>query len=155
MPSLNNRIEDIPYLIEYFIISLSKDLGKNILNFSPDTLAIFQTYDWPGNLRQLKNILEWLLIMYGDNVDNLITPSNLPSEFLNYKKNVKQDNYNLSHDLDLQLKDARKLFEANYLKSQLIRFKGNISRTSNFVGMDRSALHRKLKELNIDVNDIS
>ena len=71
MPSLNNRIEDIPYLIEYFIISLSKDLGKNILNFSPDTLAIFQTYDWPGNLRQLKNILEWLLIMYGDNVDNL------------------------------------------------------------------------------------
>ena len=155
MPSLNNRIEDIPYLIEYFIISLSKDLGKNILNFSPDTLAIFQTYDWPGNLRQLKNILEWLLIMYGDNVDNLITPSNLPSEFFNYKKNLKQDNYNLSDDLDLQLKDARKIFEANYLKSQLIRFKGNISRTSNFVGMDRSALHRKLKELNIDVNDIS
>ena len=64
-------------------------------------------------------------------------------------------NYNLSNDLDLQLKDARKIFEANYLKSQLIRFKGNISRTSDFVGMDRSALHRKLKELNIDVNDIS
>lgn len=93
--------------------------------------------------------------MYGDNVDNLITPSNLPSEFFNYKKNLKQDNYNLSDDLDLQLKDARKIFEANYLKSQLIRFKGNISRTSDFVGMDRSALHRKLKELNIDVNDIS
>ena len=67
----------------------------------------------------------------------------------NYKKNLKQDNYNLSDDLDLQLKDARKIFEANYLKSQLIRFKGNISRTSNFVGMDRSALHRKLKSLGI------
>jgi two-component system, NtrC family, nitrogen regulation response regulator NtrX len=155
MPSLKSRIEDIPHLIEYFIISLSKDLGKNVLNFSPDTLALFQTYDWPGNLRQLKNILEWLLIMYGDNVENLIKPSNLPLEFLGYNKSIEQDNYNLSNDLDLQLKDARKIFEANYLKSQLIRFKGNISRTSNFVGMDRSALHRKLKELNININEIS
>ena len=88
--------------------------------------------------------------MYGNQKNFLIKPSHLPPEILGYKPTIKKDNN--SSELELSLKDARKIFEANYLKQQLIRFKGNIARTSNFIGMDRSALHRKIKELNINLN---
>ena len=89
--------------------------------------------------------------MYGNQKDFLIKPSYLPPEILGYKPTIKTDSN--SSELELSLKDARKVFEADYLKKQLIRFKGNISRTSNFVGMDRSALHRKIKELDININE--
>jgi two-component system, NtrC family, nitrogen regulation response regulator NtrX len=150
IPPLNKRVDDINDLIEYFLRILTKDLGRLNLNLSPETLALFQIYDWPGNVRQLKNILEWLIIMYGNQKDFLIKPSHLPPEILGHKSTTKKDNK--SSELELSLKDARKVFEANYIKQQLIRFKGNIARTSNFVGMDRSALHRKIKELDININ---
>ncbi len=153
IPSLSKRSDDIPDLIDYFIHILAKESGKYVLNFSSDAIAIMQSYDWPGNIRQLKNILEWLLIMYGDNNDFLIKSSHMPPEILGYKNQNVINNTN--YELELSLKDARKKFETSYLKSQLIRFKGSISRTSNFVGMDRSALHRKLKELEINVNELS
>jgi two-component system, NtrC family, nitrogen regulation response regulator NtrX len=151
IPALNKRVDDINDLIEYFLRILTKDLSSFKLNLSSETLAIFQIYDWPGNVRQLKNILEWLIIMYGNQKDFLIKPLHLPPEILGYKPAIKNDS-NLS-ELELSLKDARKVFEADYLKKQLIRFKGNIARTSNFVGMDRSALHRKIKELKININE--
>ena len=88
--------------------------------------------------------------MHGSQKDYLIKPTDLPSEILGHDLMINKKN-NVS-DLELSLKDARKVFEANYLKQQLIRFKGNIARTSNFVGMDRSALHRKIKELDININ---
>ena len=153
MPSLNKRVEDIASLIDYFLLVLSKDSGKNTLVFALETIAIFESYDWPGNIRQLKNTLEWLIIMYGHNIDFVIKPLHLPKEILGFEPNKNE--YNFSSELELSLKDARKIFEANYLKSQLIRFKGNISRTSTFVGMDRSALHRKLKELSININELN
>ena len=90
--------------------------------------------------------------MYGQNSDFVIKPSHLPPEILGYELNNNNTN---NSELELSLKDARKIFECNYLKSQLIRFKGNISRTSTFVGMDRSALHRKIKELNININELN
>ncbi len=152
IPPLNKRVEDIDDLIEYFLRLFTKDLGSFNLNLSPETFALFQIYDWPGNVRQLKNILEWLIIMYGNQKEFLIKPSHLPPEILGYKSIIKQDNN--SSELELSLKDARKIFEADYIKKQLIRFKGNIARTSNFVGMDRSALHRKIKELDININEI-
>jgi two-component system, NtrC family, nitrogen regulation response regulator NtrX len=152
IPPLNKRVEDIDDLIEYFLRLFTKDLGNFNLNLSPETFAVFQIYDWPGNVRQLKNILEWLIIMYGNQKEFLIKPSHLPPEILGYKSTIKQDNN--SSELELSLKDARKNFEADYIKKQLIRFKGNIARTSNFVGMDRSALHRKIKELDININEI-
>ena len=152
IPPLNKRVEDIDDLIEYFLKLFTKDLGSFNLNLSPETFAVFQIYDWPGNVRQLKNILEWLIIMYGNQKEFLIKPSHLPPEILGYKSIIKQDNN--SSELELSLKDARKIFEADYIKKQLIRFKGNIARTSNFVGMDRSALHRKIKELDININEI-
>ena len=153
IPSLSVRNEDIPDLINHFNNILSKETGKHVLKFSPDALAIFQSYEWPGNVRQLKNIIEWLLIMYGDKENFLIKASFLPPDLLGHKNDKVSKNTVL--ELELSLKEARKHFETSYLKSQLIRFKGSISRTSSFVGMDRSALHRKLKELEINVNELS
>ena len=150
IPALNKRTEDINSLVEYFFKLLTKDLTSFNLNLSPETIAIFQNYDWPGNVRQLKNVLEWLIIMHGSQKDYLIKPTDLPPEILGHDSMINKKN-NVA-DLELSLKDARKVFEANYLKQQLIRFKGNIARTSNFVGMDRSALHRKIKELDININ---
>ena len=152
IPPLRERSEDINSLIQHFLKLLTKEFGSGKLNFSPESLVVLQSYDWPGNVRQLKNILEWLIIMYGQQENFIITPSHLPPEIIGLNTSEKKKNIN---SLELSLKDARKLFETNYLKEQLNRFKGNIARTSTYIGMDRSALHRKLKELNINVNDIN
>ena len=152
VPPLNKRGEDIEDLIYHFLILLAKDFGNNLLKLSSETLIILKTYDWPGNVRQLKNILEWLNIMYGKQKDFIISPSHLPPEILGYNK--IEENVHISNQLSLSLKDARKIFEKNYLKEQLKRFKGSIAKTSTFIGMDRSALHRKLKELDIDISNV-
>ena len=150
VPSLNKRGEDINDLVEYFLKFISKELGSNYLHLSSETLVVLQNYDWPGNVRQLKNIIEWLIIMYGNQENLIIKPSHLPPEILGYNEIKKHDN--VINNFNLSLKDARKNFEENYLKEQLKRFKGNIAKTSTYIGMDRSALHRKLKELNININ---
>mgnify|MGYP005677696705 FL=1 len=150
VPSLNKRGEDINDLVEYFLKFISKELGSNNLHLSSETLVVLQNYDWPGNVRQLKNIIEWLIIMYGNQENLIIKPSHLPPEILGYNEIKKHDN--IINNFNLSLKDARKNFEENYLKEQLKRFKGNIAKTSTYIGMDRSALHRKLKELNININ---
>ena len=149
VPPLKKRGEDIIELINHFLNYLSIDFGSNILKFSSETLVILKNYEWPGNVRQLKNTIEWLIIMYGNQKNFTILPSHLPPEILGYNN----DNSNtLSNQLSLSLKDARKAFEENYLKEQLKRFKGSIAKTSTFIGMDRSALHRKLKELDINIH---
>ena len=150
VPPLNKRGEDIIDLIDHFLITLAKDFGSNILKFSSETLVTLESYEWPGNVRQLKNIIEWLIIMYGNHKDFIILPSHLPPEILGYDNKEKISI--TSNQLNLSLKDARKTFEENYLKGQLKRFKGNIAKTSTFIGMDRSALHRKLKELDITID---
>ncbi len=152
IPSLSNRSEDVDLLIQHFVKLLTKEFGSGKLNFSPESLVVLKSYDWPGNVRQLKNVLEWLIIMYGQLEDLIILPSHLPPEIIGLNNSENKQNVN---SLELSLKDARKLFETNYLKEQLNRFKGNIARTSTYIGMDRSALHRKLKELNINVSDIN
>ena len=126
----------------------SKLLNKYPLKLSSDTLVLIQSYDWPGNIRQLKNVIEWLLIMYGNNENFIVKTRDLPPEILKYSNQAVD---NTKNNLNLSLKDARKIFEKNYIENQLLRFKGNIARTSSFVGMDRSALHRKIKELNINI----
>ena len=151
IPPLNNRVEDIELLIQHFLKLLSKESGNNQINLARETLVILQSYEWPGNVRQLKNILEWLIIMYGEQDNFIILPSHLPPEIVGLKSSENIKNIN---SLEMPLKDARKLFEKNYLKEQLNRFKGNIARTSTYIGMDRSALHRKLKELDINIDDI-
>ena len=149
VPPLKKRGDDIIELLNHFLNYLSIDFGSNILKFSSETLVILKNYEWPGNVRQLKNTIEWLIIMYGNQKNFTILPSHLPPEILGYNN----DNSNtLSNQLSLSLKDARKAFEENYLKEQLKRFKGSIAKTSTFIGMDRSALHRKLKELDINIH---
>ncbi len=150
VPPLNKRGEDINGLINHFLNFLSKDFGSNILKFSSETRVILENYEWPGNARQLKNIIEWLIIMYGNQKNFIILPSHLPPEILGYSNKAKPNA--ISNQLSLSLKEARKVFEENYLKEQLKRFKGNIAKTSTFIGMDRSALHRKLKDLDININ---
>ncbi len=150
VPALNKRGEDINDLVEYFLKCISQELGSNYLNISSETMVLLKNYHWPGNVRQLKNIIEWLIIMYGSQENLSILPSHLPPEILGYDEKKKNDN--IVNNFSLSLKDARKNFEADYLNEQLKRFKGNIAKTSTFIGMDRSALHRKLKELNININ---
>lgn len=152
IPSLSKRSEDVNLLIQHFVKLLTKEFGSGKLNFSPESLVVLKSYDWPGNVRQLKNVIEWLIIMYGQLEDFIILSSHLPPEIIGLNNPENKHNVN---SLELSLKDARKLFETNYLKEQLNRFKGNIARTSTYIGMDRSALHRKLKELNINISDIN
>jgi two-component system nitrogen regulation response regulator NtrX len=149
VPPLCKRSEDIIDLIDYFLNVLAKDLGSNKLKLSSETIVILENYEWPGNVRQLKNIIEWLNIMYGNQKNSIILPSHLPPEVLGF--NEKEKDNHISNHLSLSLKDARKDFEERYLIEQLKRFKGSIAKTSTFIGMDRSALHRKLKELNINI----
>ena len=151
IPPLNKRVQDIEVLIQHFLKLLSKESGNNQIHIARETLVILQSYEWPGNVRQLKNILEWLIIMYGEQDNFIILPSHLPPEIVGLKSSENIKNIN---SLEMPLKDARKLFEKNYIKEQLNRFKGNIARTSTYIGMDRSALHRKLKELDINIDDI-
>ncbi len=150
VPPLHTRGEDIIDLLNHFLNVLRKDFGSNILKFSSETLVILENYEWPGNVRQLKNTIEWLNIMYGNQKNLIILPSHLPPEILGYNK--KETRNDITNQFSLSLKDARKAFEENYLKEQLKRFKGSIAKTSTFIGMDRSALHRKLKELNINID---
>ena len=145
IPSLNSRIEDINLLINSFMEVASKLFNKNKLIFADETYILLKTFNWKGNVRQLKNLIEWLLIMYGNEKNFQVEISHLPPEFKSNNDNENKHNY----DLNLPIKDARKIFEKKYLETQLNRFKGNIAQTSTFVGMDRSALHRKIKELDI------
>ena len=125
----------------------SATLNKPIRTLSDDALACLQQYDWPGNLNELRNIIDWLLIMAPNNNDGIITSEMLPPEinFIPKEKNLSSINDYLSFNL----KEAREKFEKEYLSAQIGRFSGNVSRTSSFIQMERSALHRKLKNLEI------
>jgi len=145
VPSLEERREDIPELADYFIESLNKAQGLAQRPLSEDAVALLQTMLWPGNVRQLKNVIERVLIL-GDS-SGPITAAELPSS---EPKDDEKGRVVLSGSLaTLPLREARELFEREYLLTQINRFGGNISRTATFVGMERSALHRKLKSLGV------
>jgi two-component system nitrogen regulation response regulator NtrX len=148
IPPLNERGTDIPLLIEHFMDKASKETGVAPMRLGTDAMASLQGYDWPGNVRQLRNLVEWLLIMYSDSPDRVIHNESLPSD-INSKSRASIGSNAGADFIDLSLRDARENFEREYLKSQVIRFGGNISETAKFIGMERSALHRKLKSLGI------
>jgi two-component system nitrogen regulation response regulator NtrX len=152
MAPLRERGQDIPLLAEYFMDSYSKRNGMLPREFSQSAIAAMQNYDWPGNVRQLKNMIEWIMIMH-NNEEALIKAEHLPPEIA--ASTLPADNglqYGNDDFLSLPLRDAREYFEKKYLVSQVERFNGNISRTAQFIGMERSALHRKLKILGIISN---
>lgn len=146
VPSLEERREDIPMLAEYFIETFNKTQGLPLRKLADDARALLQTMLWPGNVRQLKNVVERVLIL-GENSDE-IAAKELPAS--DEAAAVDEGRIVLSGGLaTLPLRDARELFEREYLLTQINRFGGNISRTASFVGMERSALHRKLKSLGV------
>ncbi len=148
MPDLKNHTQDIPDLVKYYMSSSSAVLNKPIRILSDEAIASLQRYNWPGNLNELRNIIDWLLIMVPDSNDGIISSDMLPPE-INYVS--IDDNLNsINQFLSLNLKEAREKFEKEYLKMQIERFGGNVSRTSTFIKMERSALHRKLKNLEIE-----
>ena len=152
LPSLKERREDVPELARHFIIRSAEVSGIPGRELSADALAALQAYDWPGNVRQLRNLMDWLLIMAPGGAAEAIRADMLPPEIGARAPQV------LSIDpgadiMSLPLREARDLFETQYLQSQLLRFGGNISRTAQFVGMERSALHRKLKQLGVSSDE--
>ena len=141
---LKNRTEDIPLLIDYFSKTISKAYGITKLKIDTNNPYLFE-YDWPGNIRELRNMVERIAILSpnekNENI-NMIINESLKRASIN-QSSVSESNFSFT------LKEARESFEKSYLTSQLKKFKGNISKTADFVGMERSALHRKLKILGI------
>ncbi len=148
VPPMAERREDIPELIRYFARHYSQQAGQPLRAIGEDAVAILQMHDWPGNVRQLRNNVERLLILAGGEPDSEITASMLPSEIGSPVLAAANPAGN-EQLMALPLREAREMFERDYIIAQLSRFGGNISRTSNFVGMERSALHRKIKLLGI------
>ncbi|MFV2033664.1 MAG: sigma-54-dependent transcriptional regulator [Halocynthiibacter sp.] len=145
VPSLEDRREDIPDLARHFVAALNSSQGLPLRELSGEAEALLQTMLWPGNVRQLKNVLERVLILGSES--GPIEARELPQE-ADIPSN--EGRVVLSGSLaSLPLREARELFEREYLMTQINRFGGNISRTASFVGMERSALHRKLKSLNV------
>ncbi|MCP9482088.1 sigma-54 dependent transcriptional regulator [Shimia sp. CNT1-13L.2] len=145
VPSLEDRREDIPLLAEHFIRELNASQGLPLREISEEAVALMQTMSWPGNVRQLKNLIERVLIL-GDG-NGPIEAKELPGDG---PADEEDGRVVLSGALaTLPLREAREAFEREYLLTQINRFGGNISRTANFVGMERSALHRKLKSLGV------
>jgi two-component system nitrogen regulation response regulator NtrX len=149
VPPLAERREDIADLVHYFMDQISQSSGLSKRIIGEDALAVLQSHDWPGNVRQLRNNVERLMILASGDADAVVTASMLPQDVGSMVPNMPNGNGG-EHLMGLPLREAREVFEREYLVAQISRFGGNISRTAEFVGMERSALHRKLKALGID-----
>ncbi|MDR7103229.1 sigma-54 dependent transcriptional regulator [Croceicoccus sp. BE223] len=146
IPSLAERRSDIPMLVNHFFARFATAQGVQPPAISDDAMAILQSYDWPGNVRQLRNVIERTLILAPRDRLKLIEADMLPGEIT---QEDSGDGAGIAAMMGIPLREAREQFEREYLRIQIRRFSGNISRTANFIGMERSALHRKLKSLGI------
>ena len=154
VPALRERREDVAVLVRYFMERAAELAGVPAREVGADALAALQAYDWPGNVRQLRNVVDWLLIMAPGDARDAVRADMLPTEIgaiappvLNWNKG--------DQIMAMPLREAREIFEREYLIAQVTRFGGNISRTASFVGMERSALHRKLKSLGVNTSERS
>lgn len=148
LPPLVDRREDIPQLAQYFLSRSAEAAGLANRTLGEDALAALQAHSWPGNVRQLRNAMEWLLIMAPGSTNETIRADMLPPDITASTSDVLKWEKG-GEIMTLPLRDAREMFEREYLVAQVTRFGGNISRTANFIGMERSALHRKLKLLGV------
>jgi two-component system nitrogen regulation response regulator NtrX len=149
VPPLSERREDVAPLVEYFMEQISQATGLPKRRIGDDAMAVLQTHDWPGNVRQLRNNVERLMILAGGDPDAVISAAMLPPEVGSMVPSMPNGSGG-EQLMGMPLRDAREAFEREYLRAQISRFSGNISRTAEFVGMERSALHRKLKALGMD-----
>ncbi|GGB59410.1 nitrogen assimilation response regulator NtrX [Henriciella pelagia] len=150
VPPLSERRDDIPDLIAHFAARIADSTGLNPRSFSPEAIAVLQSMDWPGNVRQLRNLVERILILSPNDAKRPVSVDELPQE-----RPVADGRSGPSASAELvglSLRDAREQFEREYLTLQITRFDGNISRTAEFIGMERSALHRKLKALGVNAS---
>ncbi len=148
LPPLAERREDIPSLVDHFVARYASERRVPTPEVAPDAMGALQAYDWPGNVRQLRNIVERTIIMApGDRIGR-IDIDMLPSEVLNDQPQLASSATTTAM-MGAPLREARETFEREYLRVQIRRFSGNISRTASFIGMERSALHRKLKLLGL------
>lgn len=147
VPPLSERREDIPVLVQAFIDQIGRQTGITGCRIGDDAMAVIQAHSWPGNIRQLRNNIERLMILSRFDEGSVISADMLPAEIGEMLPHVGGEGG--EHILSMPLKDAREAFERDYLTAQVGRFDGNISRTAEFVGMERSALHRKLKMLGL------
>jgi two-component system nitrogen regulation response regulator NtrX len=154
VPGLSERREDVPELVRYFVQVISVASGLPPRRIGEDAMAVLQSHDWPGNIRQLRNNIERLMILVGGDPDSIITADMLPDEIISPVP-LSPNGAGGEHLMSLPLRDAREIFEREYLLAQVNRFGGNISRTAEFVGMERSALHRKLRALGVNSNERS
>jgi len=148
VPALRERREDIPELVTYFMERAAETAGLPQRHLSDDALAALRAYDWPGNVRQLRNVIEWVLIMAPGGPPDPVRPDMLPPE-IGASSPTSLPGETGEEIMSLPLREAREVFERKYLEAQVMRFGGNISRTASFVGMERSALHRKLRSLGV------
>ena len=146
VPGLAERREDIAELVDYFIDRISETSGLPRRRLTEDAVATLQIHDWPGNVRQLRNNVERLMILATGDPAEAITSEMLPAEVAAAGAVASIGSERI---IALPLREAREVFEREYLNAQIVRFGGNISRTANFIGMERSALHRKLKSLGV------
>ena len=149
VPSLSERRDDIPELITFFMDQITTQAGLPRRKIADDAMAILQSHNWPGNIRQLRNNVERLMILATGDADAEISADMLPSE-VGALVPATPTGAGGEKLMSLPLREAREVFEREYLMAQVSRFGGNISRTAEFIGMERSALHRKLKSLGID-----
>ncbi len=148
VPGLAERREDIPYLVDGFMKQYARTAGIKPRRIADDAMAVLQAHNWPGNVRQLRNNIERLMILVrSDDVDEPISADLLPAEIGDVMPRTPSQSDH--HIMALPLREAREMFEKEYLIAQINRFGGNISRTAEFIGMERSALHRKLKSLGV------
>ena len=160
VPSLQERVTDIPQMVEFFMNQATASHGRCARTLSEEAMVLLQSYPWPGNVRQLKNVIEWILIMATGNPKDPIQPEQLPPEI---RCDLSLPNITNPSVVIMPLREAREAFEREYLLAQVNRFGGNISKTARFVEMERSALHRKLRALGIyeskptddDMDDVS
>lgn len=147
---LKDRREDVPPLVSVFIDQICRMHNLPRVTIGDDAMAVLQAQDWPGNARQLRNSIERLLILMKDQQpeDGIITATMLPSDIGEVLPTVGDTDAS-AHLMSLPLREAREVFERQYLLAQIERFGGNISKTAEFVGMERSALHRKIKSLGL------
>jgi two-component system nitrogen regulation response regulator NtrX len=148
IPALNERREDIPALIDHFVARFASERRVPTPQVTEDAVGVLQAFDWPGNVRQLRNIVERTIILApGDRIGR-IELDMLPAEILSDQVRLSPGEAARSI-MGTPLREARENFEREYLRVQIRRFSGNISRTASFIGMERSALHRKLKTLGL------
>ncbi|MDR0631836.1 MAG: sigma-54 dependent transcriptional regulator [Holosporaceae bacterium] len=146
IPNLKDRREDILPLINYYLTNSQAIFGLKPKSFTESALAILRSYDWPGNIYQLRNVVESSLINSMES--SVIDKNSLPPELTSSAKE-KFASLNVAKFISLQMREAKENFESDYLRTQIDKFSGNISKTAEFIGMERSALHRKLKSLGI------